>query len=239
MVDLRGEAKARHMEVMFARIAPRYDFMNTVMSGGGDRRWRRWAARVAAQGLEGPALDVCTGSGELALEVARCPTAAPVVGVDLAAPMLDRARAKARRRQMDGRVLFLQGEALNLPFSDAAFACATCGFSLRNMPDLPQALKEMVRVVRPGGRVVTLEMVPEEIRGPLSPLIGFHFRTVIPFLGALLGGDRDAYTYLSHSIKVFSTASQLAGLMEASGLADVTYRTLALGTVALHWGTRV
>src|SRR5688572_7216268 len=160
MAELSGQARQRYVADLFARIAPRYDLMNTLMTGGMHLRWRQKTAQVTARGLRGKALDVATGTGGLALALACRPEIDQVVGVDLLPEMLGLAQTKARTRGLSRQTTLLMGDALALPFPDNTFACATAGFSLRNMPDLRQALVEMARVVSPGGRLTTLELTP-------------------------------------------------------------------------------
>lgn len=237
MADLHGQAKQRYVADLFARIAPRYDLMNTLMTGGMHHLWRRKTVQVTAQGLAGKTLDVATGTGDLALALARCPGIDHSVGIDLLPPMISLAQAKARRKGLAGKTTMMLGDALALPFPDASFACATAGFSLRNMPDLPQALAEMVRVVRPGGRVTTLELTTT-LEGVVVAPFRFYFHRLVPLLGQLVAGDRSAYTYLPQSVDRFLEAENLAGLFRELGLTDVGYLRMGLGAVALHWGNK-
>ena len=234
---LKGEAKRRYVAAMFSRIVPRYDLMNTLMTAGMHHRWRRRAARKAVEGLAGRALDLATGTGDLALELVRSGQVTTVVGLDLVPDMLQAARAKFLRRGVQS-IALVAGDALSLPFPDGTFACVTSGFLLRNLPDLEAALREMVRVTRPGGRVVALDITPVASRGLFSALFRFYFRRVVPWMGGLIAGDREAYTYLPSSVDPFPPAPELARLFESAGLEQVGYRLMGLGTVALHWGTR-
>jgi demethylmenaquinone methyltransferase/2-methoxy-6-polyprenyl-1,4-benzoquinol methylase len=217
---------------MFARIVPHYDLMNRVMTFGQDVGWRRAAAR-AAQPLDATALDLATGTGDLAFELRR-QGAKRVIGVDYCMPMLDAATAKLGRRQ-DQEITLAVGDALALPFGDAAFDCVTSGFLLRNVVDLDRCLREMRRVLRPGGRVVALE-ITHAPRGPVGELTRFYFRTIVPQLGRLWGTDGAAYRYLPASLEVFPDADRLAAMFRAAGFADVRYRRLSLGCVAIHMG---
>ena len=241
MAHLRGDDKRRYVAEMFARISPRYDLMNSLMTGGLHHRWKRDTARLASAGQSGPALDVATGTGDLAFALARCPGIASVVGVDLLPEMLRLAIAKmpgdkgGRRR--GAPVHFVVGDALRLPFADGAFVCATAGFSLRNMPDVPAAIAEMARVVAPGGRVATLELtpMPPGIRARLGRI---YFHKVVPLLGEIVAGDRAAYTYLPDSVDYFLTAAGLAQVYRQAGLVNVGYRRLGMGGVAIHYGEK-
>jgi demethylmenaquinone methyltransferase/2-methoxy-6-polyprenyl-1,4-benzoquinol methylase len=211
--------------------------MNSLMTGGMHHRWKRRTARITARGLEGVALDIATGTGDLAFALTRQPGIRHAVGVDLLPEMLTIARSKARDRGLSRVTTLVAGDALRLPFPDNSFACATAGFSLRNMPDLPQALREMARVVRPGGRVTTLELTPLD-RGLKARFFRFYFHRLVPLMGQLIAGDRTAYTYLPQSVDYFLQADRLADLYREVGLVDVSYRKLGFGTVAIHQGAK-
>ena len=239
MHDLKGDAKARYVAGMFARIARRYDLLNTVMTGGMHHRWRKTATRMATEGVNGAALDVATGTGDFAFALAKRPGVQSVVGVDFVAEMVALARLKAQRRNASEMVRFAQGDALSLPFPDDTFDCATSGFGMRNVIDVAKAVQEMARVVRPGGKVVILEISPFERDGVIPRLFRFYFHKVVPLVGGMLSGDREAYTYLPRSVDVFLPARELAGLMEEAGLKNVSYHKSGMGSVAIHVGEKV
>ncbi len=214
---------------MFDRIAGFYDRMNTVMTAGLHHQWRRRAADLAALRPGGHALDVATGTGDLAVELARRvgPSGA-VVGLDFSERMLALARAKS------SAVSFLAGNALALPFEDGAFDASTVGFGARNFSDLAGGLREMARVVRPGGRVVVLEITTPK-RPPLSTFFSLWFDRIVPALGRI-AGDPQAYSYLPSSVKRFPGPDELAALMWDLGLRRVRYVLTAGGIIALHVG---
>ena len=223
---------------MFDRIVPAYDRMNRIMTGGRDVAWRRLAVREALAGCapgECMVLDVATGTGDLALAL-RDAGAGRVTGLDFSAAML---AAAARKELLSalGSVAWVEGDAMALPFPDDSFDAVTVAFGLRNMPSYIGALREMVRVLRPGGRLVCLEttLVAVPLLGPLA---GWYVSRVVPFVGGLLSGDRDAYSYLPASAAVFPDAATLGRLMIAAGLTRVRYLRLGLGTVALHVGEK-
>ena len=221
---------------MFDRIAGSYDLMNSVMTAGLHHRWRERAADLARVGPGSRALDVATGTGDLALVLAaRIGPGGEVVGSDFSEGMLDRARAKPLR---DGAapVRWESGNALALPYEDASFDAATVGFGARNFSDLERGLAEMARVVRPGGRVVILE-ITMPTRPPLSTFFSVWFDRVVPFFGRL-AADPEAYTYLPKSVKRFPAPDRLAALMAGAGLHDVRWILTAGGIIALHVGTR-
>jgi demethylmenaquinone methyltransferase/2-methoxy-6-polyprenyl-1,4-benzoquinol methylase len=231
-----GSAEARtgtleegQVRAMFDRIARVYDRMNSVMTAGLHHRWRERAADLAAVGPGDRALDVATGTGDLAIALAR--RVAPggqVVGSDFSEGMLAIAREKAPALTWDW------GNALDLPYEDDAFDAATVGFGARNFSDLDRGLAEMARVVRPGGRVVVLEITTPQ-RPPLSTFFSVWFDRVVPAVGRV--ADSDAYTYLPSSVKRFPGPSELAARLERAGLADIRWILTAGGIIALHAGT--
>jgi len=214
---------------MFDRIAGLYDRMNSVMTAGLHHEWRRRAADLAELSPGDRALDVATGTGDLALELAtRVGPGGEVVGVDFSEKMLELARAKG-----GSRVRFDSGNALALDFGDDAFDAATVGFGARNFSDLDRGLAEMTRVVRPGGRVVVLEITTPR-RPPLSTFFDLWFDHAVPALGRVV--DSQAYSYLPTSVKRFPGPEELAARMWQSGLREVRYVLTAGGIIALHVG---
>jgi demethylmenaquinone methyltransferase / 2-methoxy-6-polyprenyl-1,4-benzoquinol methylase len=225
-----GRLPEAQVRAMFDRIAGVYDRMNRIMTAGMDRRWRARAADLAAVGPGDRVLDVATGTGDLAVELAgRVGPAGEVVASDFSDAMLARARAK------DARVRWEWADALALPYADGEFAAATVGFGARNFADLERGLSEMTRVVEPGGRVVVLEITTPQ-RPPLSTFFAVWFDRVVPALGRL-AGDPDAYAYLPSSVKRFPVARELAATMARCGLRDVRWILTAGGIIAIHVGT--
>ncbi len=219
---------------MFDRIAGRYDLMNSVMTAGLHHRWRQRTVDRAGVGPGDRALDVCCGTGDLSLELKRrVGPAGDVIGVDFSEPMLDLARSKAAEANLP--VEYKPANALSLPFADGEFDAATVGFGVRNVVDLPRALAELRRVVRPGGTVAILEITTPE-RPPLAWFYSVWFDRIVPLLGKA-GGESDAYSYLPESVRSFPPARELAALMDRAGLGDVRYTLLAGGIVAIHRGT--
>ncbi len=231
-----GRLEEAQVRAMFDRIAGLYDRMNTVMTAGLHRGWRRRAAELADVSPGDRVLDVATGTGDLALELAtRVAPGGEVVGIDFSQRMLELARAKAQAgAKPHVGVRFEPANALALPFEANEYAAATVGFGARNFADLERGLAEMVRVVRPGGKVVVLEITTPR-RRPLSTFFEVWFDRVVPVLGRL-AGDAAAYSYLPSSVRRFPGPDQLAELMVRSGLCDVRYVLTAGGIVALHVG---
>lgn len=226
-----GTLEEAQVREMFDRIAGIYDRLNSVMTAGLHHQWRRRAADLTALSPGDTALDVATGTGDLALELAR--RVAPdgeVVGVDFAERMLELARAKARGLPLR----FETANALSLPFADDAFDAATVGFGARNFADLEGGLREMARVVRPGGRVVVLEITTPR-RRPLSTFFELWFDRAVPALGRM-AGDAQAYEYLPSSVRRFPGPEELAGTLARCGISDIRYVLTAGGIIALHVG---
>ena len=224
-----GTLEEGQVRAMFDRIAGLYDRMNTVMTAGLHHQWRRRAADLAALIPGNRALDVATGTGDLAVELAkRVAPGGEVVGVDFSERMLELARAKAPS------ISFELANALALPFDDGQFDAATVGFGARNFAELEQGLREMTRVVRPGGRVVVLEITAPR-RPPLSSFYELWFDRLIPMLGRL-AGDPEAYSYLPSSVKRFPEPEELSANMWRCGLREIKYILTAGGIIALHAG---
>jgi demethylmenaquinone methyltransferase/2-methoxy-6-polyprenyl-1,4-benzoquinol methylase len=230
-----GTLEEPQVRAMFDRIASFYDVMNSVMTAGLHHRWRARAADLARVGPGGRVLDVATGTGDLAVElVRRVGPGGEVVGTDFSEEMLARARQKAAAGGLD--IAFEWGNALELPYASDRFDAATVGFGARNFADLDRGLAEMTRVVRPGGRVVVLE-ITTPTRPPLSTFYRLWFDTVVPVIGRLTG-EEEAYTYLPSSVKRFPGPHELAAAMDRAGLEDISYVLTAGGIIAIHAGTK-
>jgi demethylmenaquinone methyltransferase/2-methoxy-6-polyprenyl-1,4-benzoquinol methylase len=235
---------------MFDRIAGVYDRMNHVMTAGLDRRWRERAVERAELEPGQSALDVCCGTGDLAFELARAVgSGGRVVGCDFSEAMLEIARSKDEERRIGvtgpesngggpapAPVEFEWADALDLPYSDASFDAVTVGFGVRNLSDLQAGMAELTRVLRPGGRLVILE-ITQPTRPPLSTFFSLWFDRVVPVLGNV-AGDPDAYGYLPDSVRSFPPPAELAALMDGARLERVRWLILAGGIIAIHSGTK-
>lgn len=226
-----GTLPEPQVRAMFDRIAGFYDLMNSVMTAGLHHQWRRRAADLAQVGPGDRVLDVATGTGDLAVELAgRVGGTGEVIGSDFSEEMLGRARVKAPGLR------FEWGNALDLPYATATFDAATVGFGARNFSDLDRGISEMARVVKPGGRVVILEITTPQ-KPPLSLFFSLWFDRVVPVIGKV-AGDPDAYDYLPNSVKRFPGPEGLAAAMQRAGLQDIRWILTAGGIIALHVGTR-
>ena len=226
-----GTLTEPQVRAMFDRIAGFYDVMNTVMTAGLHHRWRARAADLAALGAGDSALDVACGTGDLAIELSRrVGDDGDVIGSDFAPEMLERARVKAPALQWE------LGNALDLPYASNRFDAATVGFGARNFSDLDRGLAEMARVVKPGGRVVVLEITTPR-KPPLSTFYSLWFDRIVPLIGRVTG-ENEAYTYLPNSVKRFPGPEGLAAAMERAGLREIRWILTAGGIIALHVGTK-
>ena len=224
--------KARYVQDVFERIAPRYDLMNRLMTGGQDQTWRREVIRRARLFPGASLLDLGAGTGDLGRAALRQAPDGRVVLADFSTGMMRVGRVRP------GTALnWSAADALALPFPDGAFDAIVSGFLLRNVADLGRALAEMLRVLKPGGRMVALDTT-RPVRSALTPLIWTHMHVVIPTLGWLLTGQRDAYRYLPNSSEGFLRAEDLAGRLAAAGFCKVGFRRLNFGTIAIHWGEK-
>jgi demethylmenaquinone methyltransferase/2-methoxy-6-polyprenyl-1,4-benzoquinol methylase len=233
------EAAAR-VQDMFARIAPRYDFLNHLLSLSLDRVWRRRTAKTFAHILGRPdarVLDLCCGTGDLtfSLESARVLSGTPIIGSDFVEGMLSRARKKAIASRRSA--LFIAADALHLPFLPASFDLVTTAFGFRNLANYEEGLREFARVLKPGGELGILEF-SEPTSGPLAGLFRFYFRNVLPRIGKTVSGDAEAYAYLPGSIAKFPSPSALTALIEKAGFADVRIASWNFKTVLLHSARR-
>ncbi len=220
---------------MFDRIAPRYDLLNRLLSLGTDLSWRRRALEVARLGENGRALDVGTGTGDFALALlARSPLSATVSGIDISPGMLQIAERRAAKAGLGPRYERLIASVESLPFADGLFDVAMAGFVIRNVGDIPRALSEMRRVLRPGGRAVILDL-----HTPRNPAVRRLYRSysfLSPRLAAALGGDPEAYRYLPRSIEAFYDSEALATLLRNAGFRRVRFERLTFGIAAIHVG---
>jgi demethylmenaquinone methyltransferase / 2-methoxy-6-polyprenyl-1,4-benzoquinol methylase len=227
-----AEAHARRVREMFAKISPRYDLLNHLLSANVDIRWRRSVVRKIAPRLapDAQVLDVGCGTGDLSIEIFE-KTAAPVVGIDFCRPMLELASMKAPQLR------FIEGDALKLPFADCLFDCITIGFALRNLSSVENGLAELKRVLKPKGTLAILEFSQPTIP-VFRQLVRFYYWGLLPLIGGGFSGSRSAYEYLPDSIGRFPNQKALAALMRAAGFEEVEFENLSGGIAAVHTGRR-
>jgi len=231
MTRLTGNERAAYVRDLFTRIAPRYDLINRLMTGFQDVRWRRKVIRLAHLRPSASLLDLGTGTGDLAREALRQVPQTRVVAADFTLTMMQVGNERY------GTLPWCAADALALPFPTQTFDAVVSGFLMRNVADLPRALREQFRVLKPGGRIVILDTTRPR-QNLLSPLIRFHMHTVIPTLGKLLAGEQDAYHYLPDSTEGFLSAEELAIFLTAAGFQEIGYQRLMFGSIAIHWGTK-
>ncbi len=222
-----------HVQAMFGRIARRYDLMNRVMTFGVDRAWRKFLVKKANISNNSRVLDIAAGTGDIAFEIRIQYPQAEVIAADFALPMMQ----VGQTRPAGPSVKWLGANALSLPLPTASFDAVVSGFLFRNVPDIDQALREQHRILRAGGRIVTLDTTPPT-NPLLKPFITLYFKLVVPILGRIITGEANAYRYLSGSTLNFKTAEELATKMTAAGFQEVGYKKMMFGTVAVHWGTK-
>lgn len=235
MAELRGKERSDYVQDMFGRIAERYNRMNRIMTFGQDMRWRRFVVQQAQLPDHGSLLDLATGTGDIAFEAAQAHPTAKVIGADFALPMMQVGQREPRGKTIE----WAAADALKLPFSNEKFDAVVSGYLVRNVIDIPQTLEEQMRVLKPGGRIVTLDTSPPP-NNLLKPFIKIHLDYIIPILGRLIGGQAaaDAYTYLPESTQAFKTPEELVELLQEAGYEDVGFKRFMFGTMAVHWGQK-
>jgi len=230
MTQLTGKERASYVQSMFTKIAKRYDLMNRLITGGQDIRWRKRVVELARLNRNSSLLDLGTGTGDLAREaLARFPQA-NVIAADFTLEMM-------RVGQRNGALNFSTADALYLPFHDSSFNAVVSGFLMRNVIDLQKAIHEQHRILKSGGRIVILDTTRPK-KNILSPFIWLHMHAVIPTLGGLLTGTKEAYRYLPETTEGFVTAEEMASRMAAVGFRKIGYQRLMFGTIAIHWAEK-
>ncbi len=228
--------KGTFVRDMFAKIAPRYDAANRVLTAGMDERWRKRAIGILQAPHNGAILDLCCGTGDVVFHLLRTDPSLHVTGADFCAPMLDGARARAPK-EARGDANFVEADVMRLPFEDATFDGATMGFSLRNVVDIDQVLREVHRVLRPGARFVNLDVskAPNRL---WKRMFDLYFYKLVPIVGGLVGGSKQAYTYLPNSLTNHPNADELRQRFTRAGFHEAGYTRLMGGAIAIHYGTR-
>lgn len=232
-----SQSKGEQVEQMFDSIAPAYDFMNRAMTLGIDRLWRKKAVKMVAREAPARILDVATGTGDLALELAAAIPGAQIVGVDLSEGMISVGREKIARAGLTDRITLRAADCLALPFADGEFDALTVAYGVRNFADIPAGLREMHRVVRPGGTVCIVEL-STPVNPVVKPFYKLYTRGIIPLVGRFVSKDTRAYAYLPESIAAVPQRRDMCALMTAAGFSDATFRPLTLGVCTIYLARR-
>ncbi|MGE5376950.1 MAG: ubiquinone/menaquinone biosynthesis methyltransferase [Bacteroidota bacterium] len=230
MTQLTGKERATYVQGMFTKIASRYDLMNRIMTGGQDVRWRKRVIEQARLRSNASLLDLGTGTGDLAREALAQFPQVKVIASDFTLEMM-------RVGKQNGALNFSAADALHLPHPEGSFDALVSGFLMRNVIDLQKALQEQYRVLRRGGRVVILDTTRPK-KNLLSPFIWLHMHFVIPTLGGLLTGEKEAYRYLPETTEGFVTAEEMTARMAAAGFKRINFQRYMFGTIAIHWGEK-
>lgn len=237
-MDFSGKDKATYVRETFNAIAGHYDLMNSLMSLGMDKRWRRIAVQQVGAKRGMAILDVCCGTGQLSRELGRTVgSEGSVIGLDFSQKMLDVARHAHDQSQHKGQIQFIQGDAMELPFRDDSFDGATVGWGLRNLPDLRKGIREMVRVVKPGGKVVSLDMAKPSLP-VFKQVYWLYFEKLVPLMGQIWAKKASAYQYLHDSALEFPGQQELERIFAECGLIETKFINLAGGVVAIIAGTK-
>jgi demethylmenaquinone methyltransferase/2-methoxy-6-polyprenyl-1,4-benzoquinol methylase len=228
--------KSAYVREMFARIAPRYDAANRVLTAGMDERWRKRAIARLDLARGGRVLDLCCGTGDVVFHLLRTDPTLSVTGIDFCEPMLAGARSRATR-EARGTASFVEGDVMDLPFEDASFDGATMGFSMRNVVEIDRVLSEILRVLRPGARFVNLDVskAPNKV---WKRIFDLYFYRAVPLIGGIVGGSKQAYTYLPNSLTNHPDAEALRERFTQAGFCDTGFERLMGGSIAIHYGTK-
>ena len=231
------KSKREQVEIMFDNIAPKYDLLNHSLTAGIDRIWRRKAIKIASRNNPQKLLDIAAGTGDFTILEAKRTNAQEIIGIDISQNMLNVAVEKARRAKLDNKIKFLKADSLCMPFDDDTFDAATVGFGVRNFADIPAGLTEILRVLKPGGRLVVLELSE-----PSNPLVkgvfGFYFHKILPVAGKIVSKDGSAYKYLPESVDNFPYGERFLRIMDSCGFHNTGIKWLSCGIAAIYWGEK-
>lgn len=230
-------SKGEQVEQMFDSIAPAYDFMNRAMTLGIDKLWRKKAVKMVAKSQPQSILDVATGTGDLAITLARAISGAQITGIDLSEGMISVGRKKIEKAGLQERITLRAGDCLQMPFEDNRFDSLTVAYGVRNFADIPAGLREMQRVIRPGGMVCIVEL-STPVSPIVKPLYRLYTRGVIPLVGRLISKDTRAYSYLPESIEAVPQRERMTALMEAAGFISAAFRPLTFGVCTIYTGVK-
>ena len=233
----RKEPEQSYVNSVFSNITKHYDQMNTIMTLGMHHIWKTKLTKIVSANHPQVCVDIATGTGDISRKLSSIPSVNQVISTDILPEMLKLAISKNKHSNEHHKNSYFASTAVNLPIKSDTADVVTAGFSLRNMPNLEQAISEMVRIAKPGGIVSTLELTPYKTK-IIGKIIGLYFNKIVPVVGSLISNNRNAYSYLPQSVDNFIDAEQLKLLFEKCGLVNVTYIKLGIGTIAIHTGTK-
>ncbi|HSA04826.1 MAG TPA: bifunctional demethylmenaquinone methyltransferase/2-methoxy-6-polyprenyl-1,4-benzoquinol methylase UbiE [Tenuifilaceae bacterium] len=229
--------KSENVEAMFNSIASKYDFLNHFLSLGIDKLWRRRLVKQLAQSNPRQVLDIATGTGDLAIQLAKHHKSVNITGVDISENMLSIGREKILKRKLEGRINLKQANSMSLPFADSEFDAAMVAFGVRNFEDLSKGITEIYRVLKAGGNLYVLEFSMPS-RFPMRNLYRFYFRKVLPFVGGIVSGSKSAYTYLPESVFAFPEKEKFLEIMANAGFKNCSYKRLTFGVASIYVGNK-
>lgn len=229
-------SKKEQVSEMFDNIAPKYDFLNHLLSLGIDRGWRKKALKLLDEVAHNNLLDVATGTGDFALEAMKKLEPEQITGIDISQGMLDHGKQKIKKAKLEDRIKMIHADCEDLPFESNSFDAATVSFGVRNFENLSKGLKEVSRVLKPNGRFVILEF--SRPKKWFRPIFQFYFRFILPTIGRLFSKDQRAYSYLPESVKVFPQGKEFASIFEESGFTEVKWKRLTAGVCTIYWGQK-
>ncbi len=234
-VDIKDKQKEDYVHAVFENIAPKYDFMNNLTSFRFHKLWRKTAMKKMQIKRGESALDVCCGTADWTIDIARISKNGRIIGLDFSQNMLDIGRRKVTNEKLDKQIELIYGNAMDIPYEDNTFDYATIGFALRNVPDIEKTLSEMMRVIKPGGKVVSLELSKPNW-SPFRKLYFFYFYKILPLLGKIFANSYEQYSWLPTSLTNFPNQKELAKIFRDAGLVDIEVYSLTGGIVAIHIG---
>ena len=236
MAQLKGNDRSRYVSHMFSAIAKRYDLLNTIISLGQHWIWRKKTISISTDNISGRALDIATGTGDMAILLSKKPKFTSIIGLDFTPEMIKIAQQKSNR--FNDKVTYLVADSHNLPFPPSTFNLVTIAFGIRNFIDINKALNEINQTLCKGGKITILEIVKNSSESPLTKLFSYYFKNVVPVFGLIFAGNKSAYKYLPESVSSFITCDQIEHLMKKSGFTNITSQTLSFGSVAIISGEK-
>ena len=237
MVQLKGTERSKYVSNMFSAISKRYDLLNTIISMGQHWIWRRKTVEISTANSSGRALDIATGTGDMAILLSRNPKISSIVGLDFTPEMISIAYKKSK--DFKNKLCYLVADSHHLPFLPASFDLVTVAFGIRNFTDIKNALREMNQILCSGGKITILEIVKNSSESPVTKLFGYYFKSIVPLFGLIFAGNKNAYEYLPESVSNFMTSDEIEDLMIKSGFSNITSKSLSFGSVSIISGEKI